>query len=337
MSETDLSEIESGARGPQPRELARIATALELGADWFVTESPPAVRSLRADRVEGPQVARSDLLLEQMARDVELLTALGMLQTPAHAVKLSRPRKPAEAEDAARELRSRLGLAAGPLLDLAGVAEKMGVYTYCTALPEKHPDGVYVALAQGGVVLINGAQDSGRRRFTLAHELGHHVFQDQYSIDWIGAGSQDTERLIDAFVVHLLLPRDGVMARWQQLVTRGPRAAALTLGVEYRVSWSVICAQCNRFGLIQQAQYDEFVVCNPDAAELQSLGLSIESELVPPALSPAFKQAIIAAYRKNRVAPRRAIELLRGTVDPGKLPVSDGIPLQAYRGEIELV
>lgn len=336
VSISDLTEIEGGVRGPRPGELARIASALTIRADWFTTESPPTVRSLRAERIEGLQVARSDLLLEQMARDVEQLVLLRVLSAPERRIELPMPRELAEAERAAQKVRTELQLTPGPLLELDSIGEKLGVYTYCVKMKDQDPDGTYIALENGGVVLVNGGQEPGRRRFTLAHELGHHVFQDPYSTDWLGASAHNPEALVNAFAVHLLLPRDAVTSRWQQLSGhRDPRAAALRLGVEYRVSWSVICAQSKRLGLIDQCRYDELVTRTPDGTELRSHGLDIEAELVPPSLSPGFKQAVIAAYRRNRITPTRATEMLRGTLDANRLPESDRIPLDAYRSEIE--
>jgi hypothetical protein len=47
-----------------------------------------------------------------------------------------------------------------------------------------------------GLALVNGLSPVGGRRFTLAHELGHHVFADQYSDAWIlGTGGDDREKL----------------------------------------------------------------------------------------------------------------------------------------------
>lgn len=48
-------------------------------------------------------------------------------------------------------------------------------------LGEEGRDGAYVAVDKWGVALINGSVDPGRRRFNLAHELGHHLFADAYA------------------------------------------------------------------------------------------------------------------------------------------------------------
>jgi len=333
---SELLRLEAGQREFRASELSRIAGALALGVEWFMTESPPAVRSLRADRMEGPRVARFDLLLEGLARDVELLRSLGTLQ--AETISTPAPVRGSleDTERVARDVRQRLDVGTGPLIDLDRAAEKLGVHTLCLRLDPREPDGAYVALEGGGVVIVNGVQPPGRRRFTLAHELGHHVFQDQYSTDWLGAGSQDAEKVINAFAVHLLLPRDSLVARWQQLApTHEPRMALLIVAVEYRVSWSVACAQCERFHLIEEAQHEALTAWSPSRADYMEMGLRIEEELVPPSLSPMFTRAVVSAYRTNRLTGNRAIEMLRGTLELAELPSSDDVPLQAYLSELE--
>lgn len=337
LSVPELLRMEAGQHEFGPSELARIAAALELGVDWFLTESPPAVRSLRADRVEGPRVARFDLLLDVMARDVEMLRSLGFLAPGAPGMQLPAPDTHDGAERAAQTVREWFGADAGPLTELDSLAEKLSVHTLCLQLGLDEPDGAYVALETGGVILINGAHPPGRRRFTLAHELGHHVFQDQYSTDWLAAGSQDAERIINAFAVHLLLPRASVLPRWNQLIkVHEPRMALLSLAVEYRVSWSVACAQCSRFRLIDTTEHETLANWAPSQADFMGLGLRIAEEIVPPSLSPGYTRAVISAYRKNRISGGRALEMLRGTLKPAdELPSSDDVPLQAYLSELE--
>lgn len=336
LSPSDMLRAEAGQRELDPLDLTRIASALKLGIDWFFTAAPPAVRSLREGRVEGPRIARADLLLEQMARDVEMLRSLGFLRPAAADRVLAMPTSADDLEAAARTVRGWLGVAEGPLLNLARAGESLGLYTVCVCPDDGLPDGAYVALETGGVVVINGTQPAGQRRFTLAHEMGHHVFQDEYATDWVVGDSQGTEKLINAFAIHLLLPRASVTARWNALISSpDARAAVLTLAVEYRVSWTAACAQCRRFGLIDQSQYDKLTVATPRRADYMELGLSVEEELVPPALSPGFARAVLAAFRKNRISGERAIEMLRGTLDEADLPNADEVPLQAYVSELD--
>ena len=77
------------------------------------------------------------------------------------------------AEAAARDLRRQLGLPPAPIWDLLAFAERLGCYAFCLDLKDESLDGSYLRLEAGGVAVVNGSMRPGRRRFTLAHELGH--------------------------------------------------------------------------------------------------------------------------------------------------------------------
>jgi len=337
LSSEEVCRIEAGDRSLSASELARFAHALEIPANWFLTSSPPSVVSLRDERPEGPAVALLDLLLEGLARDVEFLQEVGALPMPVEREPLKPPQGYEDAERAAKTVRSWLETGDRPLHDLATHAESLGLYTLSLALPEGEPDGAYVALERSGVALVNGRADAGRRRFTLAHELGHHVFQDKYSTDWVGGGGgARTEKLINAFAVHLLFPRASVVARWHELGgPKAPRTAAVVLAVDYRVSWTVACAQLSRFGVVDAPTYGSMKAAPPTRADYLQLASTVVEELQPPSVPPRFAEAVLAAYRGHKLSADRAVEMLRGVVVRDELPVPDRVPLQAYLRDLE--
>lgn len=213
MERTALAKVESGKRALSSLELARLATVLGRPIQWFVSESPPAVVSRRAS-LDGPS-DDLDVVVDTFARDVELLIELGSL-SPAHQVgDIGIPETLREVEDVARTARERTGEPDGPLTNLIAKVEALGLYAASIDLPGHATEGAYVALEGAGVAVINGAQDAGRRRFTLAHELGHHVFADEYATDWALAESRDErEKRINVFAIHFLMPRASITNDW---------------------------------------------------------------------------------------------------------------------------
>ena len=78
--------------------------------------------------------------------------------------------------------RAGLGAGSGPLLELQAAAERIGLLAFSLDLGRSGGDAAYVSLSgRLGVAVVNGAMEPGRRRFNLAHELGHHVFGDAYA------------------------------------------------------------------------------------------------------------------------------------------------------------
>ena len=43
--------------------------------------------------------------------------------------------------------------------------------------------GAYIRRPRGALILLNGTDSVQRLRFTLAHELGHHVLEHEQSVD----------------------------------------------------------------------------------------------------------------------------------------------------------
>lgn len=332
-----LAGIESGRRPPVATDLSRLAEATGQHIDWFVIESPPQVVSRRSELGSSTGSNRADLLVDNLARDVELLNELNVLAGPAAFPALSPPETFEQAEQAARGVRDLLQRPDGPLLDLQRLVEGLGLWAFSISEPQNAPEGAYISLGFGGIAWVNGVLPSGRRRFTLAHELGHHVFQDAYATDWLlGQNTDDRERLINAFAVHALLPRSSVTRDWEQLGgAEDPRAAAIELGVAYRVSWTVICNQLSTLKLIDGSQRAQLVAWPPTRGDFVARQLAIVEELEPISLPSEYAAAVIKAYRQNKISSRRAIELLRQSLEESELPPPDIVPVEALKAELQ--
>jgi Zn-dependent peptidase ImmA (M78 family) len=227
-----------------------------------------------------------------------------------------------------------MGTSSGALLDLQRHCEAVGLLAFSLDLGAEGQDGAYVAVDKWGVALINGAVDPGRRRFNLAHELGHHLFADAYAPEVIISPGSETERIINAFAVHLLLPRAGVEEVWAGFEDE-QRLAAVALAVRFRASWTAVCSQIKNVGLIDEASRAELIADPPTAADFVELGEWWVSELEPPAVPPEYGRRVLAAYRGGRLTAERATELLWGTVRAKELPERHAIPLQGLRRELD--
>ncbi len=336
VDRTVVTKVEAGERKLDSLELARIARVLKRPIDWFVTPPLPAVVSRRRSR-EAIEESQADVLLESLARDVKLLVELKLLEPR----QVGRPRamdNVESAEAAARELRRTLGLAPGPVWDLLSLAEVTGLYVFSIDLRDDSLDGSYVRLENAGVALVNGGTQAGRRRFTLAHELGHHLFADDYSPEWIvGTDGDDRERLINAFVIHFLMPREAVLARWQDLDgRREPRLAAIALGAEFGVSWTAVLGHLCNLALIDARTRGRLESDRPTKADYLEGGIVLREELGAPAVSPRFAQAVVRGYKRHKLSSRRALELLRDTVTAADLPPEDKVPRESMRAQFDL-
>jgi Zn-dependent peptidase ImmA (M78 family)/DNA-binding XRE family transcriptional regulator len=339
VDRTVVTKIEAGQRTVDSLELARLSKVLRRPIGWFVREPSPSVVSRRADREH--LIRSEDIQLEELAQDVEQLIEIGVL-SPA----TSRPallESLDATEQAALDARRAAGLRDDePAWDLVRVVERLGLYVFVLELEDgdaTRADGSYIALDRGGVALIGGTgpRTSGRRRFTIAHELGHHVLADQYATEWVvGSGATERERVINAFAIHFLLPRPAVLQRELQL-HGDPRDAAIRISAEFGVSWSATCAQLHRLGCVTLSEFDRLNRRKPTSIDFVERELRIRDDVSAPLVPPGYAAAVIRALNKAKIGPDRALELLHGTLRPDDLPAEKSLPIEAMTAELELL
>ncbi|TDC54927.1 ImmA/IrrE family metallo-endopeptidase [Actinomadura sp. KC345] len=338
LDRTAVTKIEAGRRQISSLELVRLADALDRPLQWFVLPPPTAVVSRRTAMEGRRGHPKGEQVLDDVTRDVAVLIDVRVL-TPSTAKGSLKAISPGDlawrAEEAASQARSLLEVdSRSPLHDLADVVERAGLYPYSIPLGGDNGDGTYAEVDGVGVALVNGDLDPGRRRSTLAHELGHHLFGDAYSIDW-GADTSATEKAIDAFAAHLLLPRVACTERWR--VLRGEhesRPAAIILSTEYRTSWTASLRQLKTFGLITNDEYRTLDSRSPTRADYLECGVRVTEELAAPYVPTGIAAAAIRAYRTHRLSAERVTQMLRGQIDIDDLPIRDEVPLEALRGEL---
>ena len=333
LGRTVIAKIEAGSRKLGATELVVLAEALDRPVDWFFSASPPAVVSRRSDPAVGGRSRVLDSRVERIARDVDFLIDEGELPQVTR-IALDPPSTVQASEDAAVELRGKLGVQEGPLLGLQTYAERAGLFSFSLDLGKAGGDAAYVAVGDLGVAVINGALEPGRRRFNLAHELGHHVFQDAYAPE-VGLSPQDdNEKLINAFAIHLLLPRGEVQVIMSEFED-DPRLAAVAAAVRHRLSWTAVCAQLRNLGAIDPGTREELANRPPSRADFIELGEHWVAELNPPCVPPLYGRRVLAAYRRGKLTEARVLELLWGAVDGPELPAQEEVPLEAWRREFE--
>lgn len=318
IERTALSRIEKGERKVSAVELVNLAAALDVPLAWFVRDPLPAVVSRRTDAAPSHEVtARLDRQLELFAGDVASLLASGVIVPPIAKPSWRTPRTHPEAERTAVEVRSHVGLDDGPLRGLAAIAEPLGLYSCSLALGDGGADGALVEVAEGvAAAVIDGDARPGRRRMSLAHELGHWLFGDPYDL-----GADDAEKRINSFAAYLLAPRSGVTKLWNQHLSDSVRDRTIRVAVAFRMSWSAAILHLRNLALINDDEFRSLDGRKPVAGELAKLGIALDiEELKAPSLSPGITAAIIEAYVDRRMSAARAVELLRGSLDVDELP-----------------
>lgn len=303
LSVTQINRILNHGRKITATELTMIADALGITASELLGESGQQVSiAARVGRAErSPQLAGPFSRAQQLLEVRDLLGRFVSRPEVDPPPAVSIPPRGLEKDRgrlAAASLRAALGLDdCDKVEDLDDLAARFGLDVSTQPLPPNlhgllvfGPAGVAESTGErtgqrdecAAVALLNGADSLGRRRFTLAHELGHLVFGDgklaiaDYARS--GGGIQDqrwtADKLVeiraDNFAAHLLAPDAGVRALAEAAGPRpeGARAA--------RWAARLMVAVASTYGTsFESAGYrarDAEVISEPDRARAHDFG-----------------------------------------------------------------
>ena len=329
LDSSALAKIETGQGRLNATELTRLAGVLEMRLEWFFQEAPKAVLLRRNAAELGAASSRLDRFTERLAREAEFLTCIGTLDIAA-ASALAFPETSEQAEAAAVDARAILGYDTGePAIELSRHAASAGLLVFCWKLGDGAADGASLLLNRGGVAVVNGSRRVGHRRLTLAHELGHYLFADEYSTDCrvAGATAENRENLIDRFARALLLPMNALAYLWRN--GAGTRISALRIASEYQVDTATLAQRLTELRMVSPevtAQVRSIRARRSSIAELEPLAAD---ELVPPELPDVYVKAVLDAYREEEISAARASDLLLHTWEEDDLPDLPPLPSNA--------
>lgn len=268
IARTTLVAIERGERRARSHELVALARAYGTTVNALLRPASVHVEAhvahFRAnDASSAAREAAIALLVRAASSYVELERAVGRPNRPVVSIPeypLGRGAMLSQADDAASQVRSLLGIGLAPILDLLALAElQMGLRVFVRPLDSKIA-GAYVHHAElGGCVLINATPPRARRTWTLAHELGHFVGSREtpHVITTDDRSSEDV--FSDAFAGALLMPPAALRRRFAEIASTGAKFSPrdlILLAHEYHVSVEAMCRWLERLGLLRAQTYE---------------------------------------------------------------------------------
>lgn len=249
------------------------------------------------------------------------------MTAPAAHSKLHR-----EAEDAAGEIRLKLGLTAAARLSVFEDLERLGLQVVRRPMGPDGPDGIYVRKGDLAVVAINSAKRPDHQRFTACHALGHHHFDGASRIDPdVSRAGSVSERRCNAFAAYLLMPREGA-ERWLRRVYgwsgRLPLIATEIMVVRlahyFGMGYLAAVATLDDFGWLAKGEASKLQQARPDRLARQ-LGYDEFDGVRPSGLIlPAdYQQRAFLAYEQGDISLDRLAELLRVSPDEASALADD--------------
>lgn len=306
-----IGKYERNEDMPSSRVLIAMAKGLEVSVEYLLNEDELTLEGVDFRKRTGTSVkeeaavhARAIHMLERYLAVEDLLQMRSVEweqpRSAPHPVSEIR-----DAEDAARSVREDWGLGNDPIPQLAELLEERGIKVLSLDLEDV--DGLAAKVRRkdrdaARVIVIKRSTWSERKRFNLAHELGHMVIAP--------VGGVDEEKAAHRFAGAFLMPADVLRAEV------GAHRSSISIGelVELKkrfgVSVQALAYRCKDLGIISQASCARLFKIFKDrgwrSAPYEEPG-SMKPELEEPR---RFERLCYRALAEGVIAESRAAELL---------------------------
>lgn len=202
-TQTAVSYWEAGKRKPSLDDVMDLASVLSRDVEYFL---PPASARQPVATVLRAELAR--LGSDELQQAIEgVLAGTEAAQMPIWSIRVG-ARQPAYA---ANELLEGAGINEPPVA-VEDIVGRCGVLLHRRQLPDAL-SGLLIEQVGGAVIAVNGEHAPTRQRFTIAHELGHHLLghTERFHLNLSDGTSPEhnyrLERAANEFAADLLMPR----------------------------------------------------------------------------------------------------------------------------------
>ena len=214
-----------------------------------------------------------------------------------------------DAEDAARSVRDDWGLGNDPIPKLAELLEERGIKVLSLELDDI--DGLAAKVrrrdrSSARVIVIKRSSWSERKRFNLAHELGHMVLAPDPGVD----EEKAAHRFAGAFLMPADVLRSEVGAH-RSSISIGEFAA---LKERFGVSIQALAYRCKDLGIINQTAFAKLFRVFAERG-WRTFPFAEPGTIEPTAEEPRrFERLCYRALAENVIGEARAAELLNISV-----------------------
>ncbi len=251
-----IGKYERNEDMPSSGVLIALARALGVSEDYLLSASELVLEGAEFRKKAGSS-AREEAALEARAiHFMERYLAIEDLLN-LRSVEWEKPwsapypvKELRDAEDAARSVREEWGLGNDPIPNLAELLEERGIKILSLDLDDI--DGLAAKVRRkdreaARVIVIKKSTWSERKRFNLAHELGHMVIDPAQGLD--------EEKAAHRFAGAFLIPADVLRSEV------GAKRSSISLGElvalkqRFGVSIQAIAYRCKDLGILNQAAF----------------------------------------------------------------------------------
>lgn len=325
IARTTLVAIEAGKRSVSNQELRQFAELYDvpesrlINDDVIPLELEVEFRSSATDSQAADEVFVASMLnrLANSALQLEALLSQTPPQIDLPVVTVSKSGAlHRQAEDAALQLRTRLGIGLGPIQNLSSLMEfEMGLRVFERPLPSKISGAVAFNEEAGGFVLVNSRHPLYRRRVTKAHEIGHALIRQKgLVVHFEGEAAEGrTERFCDLFGIAFLAPATMVRRKAKELKNMFSQFSVrqlLMMAVFFNISIEAMTRRLESMNMLPVGTYESL--------RKQGIGLKhrhqVAAEMsVPQDVQPFTPRSLLLAgiaYERELLSEQQIASLL---------------------------
>ncbi len=322
VSHESIRQLETGAKKPDSTTLIALCDALGVSLDYLMSAQQITLGEVdfrkKSKTTATERSAVKAKLLEDLERYLQVEEILGLEEPWSPPSFEVQPDHPDYAQRVADELRKQWNLGSGPIRDLTELLEEKGLKVCFTDSEQISGLTCEVSRPQKApvfVIVVNQNHSLERRRFTLAHELGHRVLNCE------GLPVKNAESLCNLFAGAFLVPQSTIQNEMGKRRRQIAYQEIMIIKRFFRVSAAMMVVRLEQVGLMERYQRDWYfrtVARTWRSDEPKPLEEVDENKkrIGPPLEKPQrFERLVYQALASDLISVNKASELLDIDID----------------------
>ncbi|MBB5637276.1 Zn-dependent peptidase ImmA (M78 family) [Pedobacter cryoconitis] len=220
---------------------------------------------------------------------------------------------------AALELRRMLNLKPDDLIiDIYGLFRKLGIHIFRRKLQNSSISGLFINHPRAGkCILVNYDEDIYRQNFTVAHEVGHAIFdfKEDINISFNNWDKHDLREIrANTFASNFLIPKE-IMSK--RVGIQWNKHVVINLAKQLKINIQPLIISLMQEKLIDESTYYELKSIkipmidkvDPELQNLSDKRYESKSKLLEKGLSQFYVQACYRAYSDGLISSQRLAEM----------------------------
>lgn len=174
----------------------------------------------------------------------------------------------------------------------------------------------------GYCILVNRKHPQARRRWTIAHEFGHFLFdRDRRGVDYVEPMQRkpENERFADAFAMHFLMPAEGIKRRFHDTYQQKGDVSVgdvLRIADYYGVSLMAMVLRLESLGLIRRNSWNDIKASGAKVGDIRAeAGVDIQEDKESVEIFPdRYLMLAIEAWLSQKTTTSQFAKLTRKSI-----------------------